>query len=451
MSKFKSIVSSFAILLLMAVGAVAQAQNTASQPQPDAKELLKKVNEAHKNLKNFQLEGKTVLEVKGDDVYMRFDLPFVIAYGKAGQKRVQVKNLFEGKKTIVSDGKTEWIYLPTEKQFTKKPFDKASLPEAGTALLDQFKSDSMFADMISDDLTDGLTSAKILREEIVELGGQRITCYVIEAIYSDKGEAATKSKADNAAEAAKQEKGLVLPMTFWVDKDRQVVLQHKLDGGGVFAQMFKAFTDNANFTMSTTLSVAKFNETLPDSLFAFTPPADATEVEKFDSKQAEAEEEGAETESLVGTDAVSFLLADLNGKQFNMDKLRGKIVVIDFWASWCGPCRETMPHVEKLHKEFKDRGVVVLGMNDEEVADARRFVQKHGYTFPTLIDAESSVSKQYGIQAIPQTFVIDRDGKIVAHFLGTGQEANLRDTVKELLAVKADNNAKPVKRQIAKR
>lgn len=439
MSKFKSLASSFLILLLMAVVAVAQAQNTVSQPQPDAKELLKKVNEAHKNLKSFHLEGQTVLEMKGDGVFMRFELPFVIAYGAAGQKRLQVKNPFDGNKTIVSDGKTEWVYLPTEKQFTKKPFDKASLPEAGTSPLHQFKGDSMFADMISDDLTDGMVSAKIVREEVVELSGQRINCYVVEAIYSDK------------SEGAAPEKGLVLPMTFWVDKDRQVVLQHKFDGGGVFAQMFKAFADNANFTMSTTLSVAKFNETLPDSLFAFTPPADATEVEKFDSKLAESEEEEAETESLVGTDAVSFLLADLNGKQFNMDKLRGKIVVIEFWASWCGPCRETMPHVEKLHKEFKDRGVVVLGMNDEEIADAKRFVQKHGYTFPTLIDVESAVSKQYGIQAIPQTFVIDRDGKIAAHFMGTGQEANLRDTVKELLAVKADNNPKPVKRQIAKR
>lgn len=450
MSKFKSIVSSFAMLLVMAVGAVAQAQNTASQPQPDAKELLKKVNEAHKNLKTFQLEGQTVLEMKGDGVFMRFELPFVIAYGAAGQKRLQVKNPFDGNKTIVSDGKTEWVYLPTEKQFTKKPFDKASLPEAGTSLLHQFKDDSMFADMICDDLTDGMVSAKIVREEVVELGGQRFNCYVIEAIYSDKSEAPAKSKDGNAAEADKQEKGLVLPMTFWVDKDRQVVLQHKFDGGGIFAQMFRAFADNANFTMSTTLSVAKFNETLPDSLFAFTPPADATEVEKFDSKQAEAEEE-AEVESLVGSDAVSFLLADLNGKQFNMDKLRGKIVVIEFWASWCGPCRETMPHVEKLHKEFKDRGLVVLGMNDEEVADAKRFVQKHGYTFPTLVDAESAVSKQYGIQAIPQTVVIDRDGKIAAHFMGTGQEANLREAVKVLLAVKANNNPKPVKRQIAKR
>ncbi len=451
MSKFKSIVSPFAILLMMAVGAVVQAQSTASQPQPDAKELLKKVNEAHKNLKTFQLEGQTVLEMKGDGVFMRFELPFVIAYGASGQKRLQVKNPFEGKKTIVSDGKTEWVYLPTEKQFTKKPFDKTSLPEAGTSPLHQFKGDSMFADMISDDLTDGMVSARIVREEVFELSGQRINCYVIEAIYSDKSEAATKSTDDKAANAAESEKGTVLPMTFWVDKDRQVVLQHKFDGGGVFAQMFRAFADNATFTMSTTLSVAKFNETLPDSLFAFTPPADATEVEKFDSKLVESEEEESETESPIGGDAVSFLLTDLNGKQFNMDKLRGKIVVIDFWASWCGPCRETMPHVEKLHKEFKDRGVVVLGMNDEEVADAKRFVQKHGYTFPTLIDAESAVSKQYGIQAIPQTFVIDRDGKIVAHFMGTGQEANLRDTVKELLAVKADNNPKPVKRQIAKR
>lgn len=451
MFNFKSIVASFLVLSLMAIAVFAQTQNTVSQPQPDARELLKKVNESYRTLKTFQFEGQTVMEMKGDGVYMRFELPFMLTYGKAGQKRVQVKNPFEGSRTIVSDGQTEWTYLVSENQFTKKAFDKTSLPETGTPLLDQFKSYTMFSDVISEDLTEGLVSAKVVREERIELGGQHINCYVLEVIYSDKGETAAKLKDAKIGNDVEQGK-MAFPMTFWVDKERLIILQHKFDGGGIFAQIFKAFADNANFTMATTLSVAKINETLPDSLFAFTPPAEAKEVAKFDSKLAgSAEEEESEANTLIGSDAVSFSLADLTGKQFSMDKLRGKVVVLDFWASWCGPCRETMPNVEKLHKEFKDRGVVVLGINDEEIADAKRFVQKYGYTFPTLIDAKGSVSKQYGIQAIPQTFVIDRDGKIVAQFMGTGQEVNLRDTVKELLAVKAENGTKPAKKQIAKR
>ncbi|MBS1787799.1 MAG: redoxin domain-containing protein [Acidobacteria bacterium] len=452
MSKFKSSFVSIVVLTLMTISALAQNQNTSPQPQPDAKELLKKVSEVHQNLKSFQFEGQTVLEMKGDGVFMRFELPFVLASGKAGQRRIQTKNPFEGGRTIVSDGQTEWVYLVSEKQFTKKLFDKASLPEAGAPLLNQFKSHSMFADLTSEDLTQNLASAKVLREETLELGGQHINCYVIEAVYSDTNRNPATSNAGAHGNAVEQGKTFTYPMTFWIDKERLIVLRHQFDGGGVFAQMFKAFADNANFTMSTTLTVAKTNEPLPDSFFAFAPPADAKEVEKFDSKFAgAADEDEPETESLVGSDAVSFSLADLNGKQFSMGKLRGKIVVIDFWASWCGPCRETMPHVEKLHKDFKDKGVIVIGINDEEIADAKRFVQKYGYTFPTLMDAEGSVSKQYGIQAIPQTFVIDRDGKIAAHFLGTGQEENLRQTVKELLAVKAVNAAKPAKKQIAVR
>lgn len=452
MPKFKSIFISVVMLPLLMVAAFAQDQNSASQPSPDAKELLKKVSAANQNLKSFQFEGQTVLEMKGDGVFMRFELPFVLASGKAGQKRAQTKNPFEGSRTIVSDGQTEWVYQVADKQFTKKPFDKKSLPEAGTSSLSQFKRYSMFADLISEDLTEGLVSAKVLREEAVELGGKHINCYVIEANFSDRNQPTASSTGNAAGTAGEQEKSVAFPMTFWVDKERLIVLRHHFDGGGIFAQMLKAFADNANFTMSTTLTVAKINESLPDSLFAFVPPADAEEVEKFASKFGDAaDEEEPKTESLVGNDAVSFSLADLNGKQFSMDKLRGKIVVIDFWASWCGPCRETMPHVEKLHKEFKDKGVVVIGINDEEIADAKRYVQKYGYTFPTLIDAEGSVSKQYGIQAIPQTFVIDRDGKIAAHFMGTGQEENLRQTVKELLAIKAENSTKPAKKQIAVR
>ncbi len=111
-----------------------------------------------------------------------------------------------------------------------------------------------------------------------------------------------------------------------------------------------------------------------------------------------------------------------------------------------------MPHVEKLHREFKDKGLVVLGINDEDIDDIRQFVQKNGYTFPTLIDVESAVSELYGVSSIPQTLIIDRDGKVFAHFYGTGEEENLRAAVKIALETKDTKAeaAKPAKRQVAR-
>lgn len=448
MSKFKSIVVSFVVLTLMAVSAVAQTQNQASQPQPDAKELLKKVHENYGNIKTFHFEGQTVMEMKGDGFFMRMEMPFTVASGKPGQKLTRMK-AFAINTVQVSDGQAEWVYMPVQKQFTKKPLDKADLSDSASPF-EHGQVEGMKMVTISEEQLKELRTARIVREEVLEVRGQSINCYVVEADFDSKivAPAAGKTQMDD-----KLEKPSTINMTFWVDKERQIILRNTFDAGGAMAEIFKIFGDTSEFKMTTTISLAKVNEPLADLLFAFTPPADAKEVEQFDSKLAGLfKDEEPESESLIGTDAVSFSLADLNGRQFSMDKLRGKVVVIDFWASWCGPCRETMPHVEKLHKEFKDKGVVVLGINDEKVADAKQFVQKHGYTFPTLIDAESSVSEQYGVQAIPQTLVIDRDGKIVAQFFGTGQAGNLRDTVKELLEVKAENNTKPAaKKQIAKR
>jgi peroxiredoxin len=221
----------------------------------------------------------------------------------------------------------------------------------------------------------------------------------------------------------------------WIDKERLMIVRHD-STGGMLGQLLGVFGQSSAANITTELKVAKMNETLPETLFTFTPPADAKErVEK-----ATAEE--PDRINLVGTPAAEFALKDLNGKPVHSTGLRGKVVVLDFWASWCGPCRETMPEMEKLHREFKDKGLVVLGINDEEAETARQFIQKNGYTFPTLSDEGSGLSDQYGVNAIPQTFIIDRDGKVFAHFFGTGESQKLREAVKVALNTKPENSAK---------
>ena len=448
MSKVKSLIASLLISALMAAAAIAQ--TAPSQTQPDAKELLKKVQANYADIKTYHLEGQTVMEMKGEGIFMHMEMPFAFAIGKPGQKLMKMK-IFSINTFQVSDGQTEWVFMPSDKQYTKKPYDKDAVD--GNVRFNLGNSEAMKLAMISEEQIKDLKTARIVREETLTVGGQKISSYVIEAEFG--------LGAEEAAGLAKKLPADKMPssvlMTFWVDKERPVILQSEFDGGGTMAELFKIFGDGADFKMTTTMNVVKINEALSDSLFVFTPPADAKEVEKFDSKFAgllKDDEEGApKPVNLVGQDAYNFVLSDLNGKSFNLEKLRGKVVVIDFWASWCGPCRETMPHVEKLHKEFKDKGLVVLGINDEDIDDAKRFVQKNGYTFPTLIDVESVVSEKYGVASIPQTLIIDRDGKIFAHFYGSGEEENLREAVKVALEMKDTkaNVVKPAKRQIARR
>lgn len=444
MSKVKQIIAALFISALTAAFAIAQTE--ATQAQPEAKELLRKVHANYANIKTYHFEGQSVVEMKGDGIFMRMEMPFAVAVGKNGQ-RLMRKKIFSVNTFQVSDGQTEWVYMPADKQYTKKPVEKGAASD--DALFNLARVEAMKLATIADDQIKDLKTARIVREEALDVGGQHINCYVIEAEFSfDSAEAAT------AKNLPTKETPTSIPMLFWVDKERSIILRSEFDGGGALAELFKVFGEGAVFKMSAMMSVAKVNETLPDSLFAFTPPTDAREVEKLESRLTDLleEEEDVAPVSLVGKDASNFTLSDLNGKSFSLAKLRGKVVVIDFWASWCGPCRETMPHVEKLHREFKDKGLVVLGINDEDIDDIRQFVQKNGYTFPTLIDVESAVSELYGVSSIPQTLIIDRDGKVFAHFYGTGEEENLREAVKIALETKETKAeaAKPVKRQVAR-
>ena len=133
--------------------------------------------------------------------------------------------------------------------------------------------------------------------------------------------------------------------------------------------------------------------------------------------------------SLLGQPAGDFVLNDLSRRSFRLAVLRGKVVMLNFWASWCGPCRQEMPQLEKLHREFSRRGLVLLGINGESGRDARNFVRRNGYTFPTLVDSGNKVGSQFRVTAIPTSVVIDREGRIASYLVGLHSEKTLRDAL----------------------
>ena len=110
----------------------------------------------------------------------------------------------------------------------------------------------------------------------------------------------------------------------------------------------------------------------------------------------------------------NFTLTDLNGKSWTLKDLRGKVVLLNFWATWCPPCRKEMPDLEALYRRLKPQGFVILGISDEEAAKIEPFINQQGITYPVLLDPGRKVNELFQIQGIPKTFVYDREGKIVA-------------------------------------
>jgi len=116
---------------------------------------------------------------------------------------------------------------------------------------------------------------------------------------------------------------------------------------------------------------------------------------------------------VVQAPAPDFTLKSDSGANLKLSELRGEVVLINFWASWCGPCRQEMPVLSELHDKYKDMGFTVLGVNVEENSGAaRKLLRDMPVSFPVLFDNDSTVSKKYDVVAMPSTVLVDRDGNV---------------------------------------
>jgi peroxiredoxin len=109
-----------------------------------------------------------------------------------------------------------------------------------------------------------------------------------------------------------------------------------------------------------------------------------------------------------------FTLTELSGKTWTLKEQRGKVVVLNFWATWCPPCRKEMPDLETLYRQFKDQGLVILAISDEDAGKVAPFIAQQKVTYPILLDPGRKVNDLFQIEGIPKTFVYDRKGKLVA-------------------------------------
>jgi peroxiredoxin len=139
----------------------------------------------------------------------------------------------------------------------------------------------------------------------------------------------------------------------------------------------------------------------------------------------------------AGKMASNFQLKDLKGGEVSLASLRGKVVFLNIWATWCAPCREEMPSIESLYNDFKaNKDFVVLAVSqDTDGATVRPFVLQNHLQFTVLLDPRNEVGEHYDVNGIPETFIIGRDGRIVAHHVGPydWSNADIREALGELI------------------
>jgi peroxiredoxin len=135
--------------------------------------------------------------------------------------------------------------------------------------------------------------------------------------------------------------------------------------------------------------------------------------------------------------APDFTLKDISGRDVSLSSFKGKVVLINFWGTFCVPCRKEMPSIETLYKTYKDKGFVVLAVSeDKSISNVKEFIKEYRLTFPVILDDDKKVAKQYKVSVLPVSFLIDKKGMVSRKFFGEREwtDTESKKMVEELLS-----------------
>ncbi len=328
------------------------------------------------------------------------DAEYELAEKPGGKYRAHFK-VGDQEALAVSDGSKTWKAMPKAKQWSQ--INAAGVNESSGDTDDNAKPQRDLHSTAKDTVfLRYLALGKIGREPILvkeencKLGKEKRRCYVVRTHVND------------------------VTYDLWVDESTGFVLQEvqtsRTEQGGMPTEV----------KMTTRMKLIEVNNAVDDSPFQFAPESSWREVEMLVLP-------GEERTSLAGLKAGNFSAKSLDGETVELSSLRGKVVVLDFWATWCPPCREELPAVDKLRAEFADK-VQFFGVNDEDTGTVKGYLRKNNNGLSTLMDQNGTVHRQYGVSAIPTVLIIDREGVIRSHFIGGRTREALKAAITQAMA-----------------
>jgi len=367
-----------------------------------ARALLDSVSVTYGRLARFQFEGQVHAEVTGPNLPQKNEVNVPILYAAVRPSKLRNESRNPNMTTVlVADGDSLWISVPTLHQFTVQA---APLIVPGGGGGDEF-AHSLDPLLALASVNEHVHAATLLGTDTVRTTAGAVTCRKLQVEY----------EPDTTRPSVH-----LRPRVLWVDEARRIVLRDSVTADLQNPQMGQLLN-----VVDTRFVLANTTDGGPDSLYVFRRQAGVRRVDRIGAP-------GMEPPDLAGQPAKDFTLSTLDGKRVTLSKLRGQVVVLDFWATWCGPCRRWLPTVAKLSRELTGRGVRIFAVNlHEPVPQVRSYLAQSKIVVPVLLDADGKIGLDYGAQSIPLTVIVGRDGKIVHSLLGLHPEADLRAALKD--------------------
>ena len=373
---------------------------------PDAKSLMRDAAARYRDATSFRIEFETTISTSSPYSHGWLKQIYTVA---AADHKYHWEEKGSGMTGLrISDGQTDWFYRPNAREYSVRPTDSPKLSSqahgAAAGTTDGWIRAAIHSLLQLDDDAD---ASVLERDETLRIEKTKFPCYVVHAVQSMSLREGTSSTRDH---------------TYWLDKANGLVRKAVLSTSGPVS----ADDDENDKTRTVEIIYTRVDlDTTPDpSLFEFTPPADAYLID--DARQPMSQP------LALGSVAPALKLIDKSKYSFDLTEVRGKVTLVNFWATWCKPCMEEMKAIAQLPQSYADNGLVIVSVDEDESPElGDKYFGSQNFHWRNLHDIGEIHRRVWGVTVFPLLVLVDRDGKVT--WTNTGASPTLLETLRSQL------------------